>query len=117
MPVTRPVCGSTTTRDATVWASRSTLPRSSALDKVLAAWYLACTGQIGTQLVLPWHRPPSSTWLVLTAPVGTKPFPPSYAGFGMPLRPCGKVRTRNSYCSPATSTNVPSMPLATTWSR
>ena len=31
---------------------------------------MACTGQIGTQLRLPWQRPPSSTCEVLTAPTG-----------------------------------------------
>ncbi len=96
MPLTRPVSGSRITLEPTVWASRSTLPRSSALDRVLAALYLAWTGQIGTQLLLPWQRPPSSTWLVLTAPAGVNPLPPSYAGLGMPLRACGKDRTWSS---------------------
>jgi hypothetical protein len=72
---TRPVSGSTLTFEATACASRSTLPVCSALASERPALYLACTGQIGTQLMLPWQRSPTSTWVVLTAPSGRKPLP------------------------------------------
>jgi hypothetical protein len=75
--VTRPVSGSTPTFEATVCASTSTRPVCSAFASVLPALYFACTGQIGTQLMLPWQRPPSSTCEVETAPTGLKPLPPS----------------------------------------
>ena len=48
-----PGAGSMTTVDATVCGSRSTRPVASAFASVLRASYLAWTGQIGTQLMLP----------------------------------------------------------------
>src|ERR1700677_626436 len=70
MLVTRPVSWLMWTSDATAWVTMSTLPRLRALASVFPAWYLAWTGQIGTQLVFPWQRSPSLFWVVLTAPRG-----------------------------------------------
>ena len=50
---------------------------TGAADSVRRASYFAWTGQIGTQLVLPWQRSPKSAWCRLTAPVGRYPLPPS----------------------------------------
>ena len=62
MWLTRPLSWSMWTLEATAWASRSTRPLSRAFASVFPALYLAWTGQIGTQLLFPWQRPPSSAW-------------------------------------------------------
>src|SRR5580658_9762246 len=71
---TRPLA-SVTILDATLLESTCTCGRSRALASVFAALYFAWTGQIGTQLLLPWQRPPMNAWTVSTAPTGWKPAP------------------------------------------
>src|SRR6185437_3017089 len=66
MPVTRPLAESMRTFDATAWVTRVTL--SPVRVSVFSGLYLAWTGQMGTQLVLPSQRWPRSG--EPTAPTG-----------------------------------------------
>jgi hypothetical protein len=94
----RPESESMINFDTTHWLRTSTLPALFAASKLFSALYLACTGHMGEQLELPWHRWPEKSFP--TALAGRYPRFPLNLGFGMELRATGMLTTRSGYWPP-----------------